>query len=83
MYIVHSDALLRWRFLGPREKRDAILREHFLGPKDELNALLSDEAFANVPILIFGITLARTRLQGQSHIVAWGGRGPYNFFFPH
>ena len=62
VYIVNADALLRWRFLGPREKRDAILREHFLGPKDELNALLSDEAFANVPFLIFGIAFARTRL---------------------
>ena len=43
VYIVNTDALLKWRFLGPRDKRDAILREHFLGPKDELNALLSDE----------------------------------------
>ena len=33
-------------------------RELFLGPREELNALLSDEAFANVPFLIFGITAA-------------------------
>ena len=56
MYIVNADALLRWRFLRPREKRDAILREHFRGPKDALNALISDEAFANVPFLIFVVT---------------------------
>ena len=34
-------------------------RELFLGPREELNALLSDEAFANVPFLIFGITAAK------------------------
>ena len=73
MYIVHSDALLRWRFLGPREKRDAILREHFLGPKDELNALLSDEAFANVPFLIFGVTFARTRLHLERRLCSFLG----------
>ena len=33
-------------------------REQFLGPRKELNALLSDEAFANVPFLIFCITTA-------------------------
>ncbi|KAL0006142.1 hypothetical protein SO802_013703 [Lithocarpus litseifolius] len=73
VYIVNADALLRWRFLGPREKRDAILREHFLGPKDELNALLSDEAFANVPFLIFGITFARTRLHLERRLCSFLG----------
>ena len=24
-----------------------------------------------------------TPIQGRSHIVAWGGRGPYKFFFSH
>ncbi|KAM3704702.1 hypothetical protein ACJW31_03G025400 [Castanea mollissima] len=32
-------------------------REQFSGPREELNALLSDEAFANVPFLIFCITV--------------------------
>ncbi|XP_023893746.1 small COPII coat GTPase SAR1A [Quercus suber] len=73
VYIVNADALLRWRFLKPREKRDAILREHFLGPKDELNALLSDEAFANVPFLIFGVTFARTRLHLERRLRSFLG----------
>ncbi|XP_030956999.1 GTP-binding protein SAR1A-like [Quercus lobata] len=33
-------------------------RERFSGPREELSALLSDEAFANVPFLIFCITTA-------------------------
>ncbi|XP_065631263.1 GTP-binding protein SAR2 isoform X2 [Quercus suber] len=33
-------------------------REQFSGPREELSALLSDEAFANVPFLIFCITTA-------------------------
>ena len=30
--------------------------KQFLGPREELNALLSDEAFTNVPFVIFVVT---------------------------
>ncbi|XP_023893750.1 GTP-binding protein SAR2 [Quercus suber] len=61
----HSIARRVWRDYCA--KMDAVVyivnantrnRELFLGPREELNALLSDEAFANVPFLIFGITTA-------------------------
>ncbi|KAK4595594.1 hypothetical protein RGQ29_013893 [Quercus rubra] len=52
-----------WRDYGA--KMDAVVyivnadimdTEQFLGPREELNALLSDEAFANVPFVIFVVT---------------------------
>ncbi|XP_075656593.1 GTP-binding protein SAR2-like [Castanea sativa] len=61
----HSIARRVWRDYCA--KMDAVVyivnantrnRERFLGPREELNALLSDEAFANVPFLIFCITTA-------------------------
>ena len=74
VYIVSADALLRWQYLGSRGKWDAILREHFLESKDELNALLSDEAFANVPFLIFGVTFASTGPHLEGRLCSFFGR---------
>ena len=56
VYIVNADALTQEEVLGPGEELNAQLWDHFRGPREELNALLSDEAFAEAPLLIYGIT---------------------------
>ena len=42
---------------------DALTKEELLGPREELNSLLFDEAFAEVPVLIFGVTSTGTLCQ--------------------
>ena len=56
VYIVNADALTQEELSEPGEELNAQLWDHFRGPREELNALLSNEAFANAPFLIFGLT---------------------------
>ena len=56
VYVVNADALTQEELSEPGEELNAQLWDHFRGPREELNALLSNEAFANAPFLIFGLT---------------------------
>ncbi len=48
-------------------------KEQFVEPRNELNALLSDEAFANVPFLIFGFTTSESSSCPQEELCSFLG----------
>ena len=63
-YIVNADAVIR----GRTEELNAELREQFAGPREDLIDLRSDEAFAEAPFLIFGITFLEAFLSPREKL---------------
>ena len=47
---------------------EALTQEELLGPGEELNALLSDEAFAEAPFLIYGLTTTGALFQLEERL---------------
>ncbi|XP_050273827.1 GTP-binding protein SAR1B-like [Quercus robur] len=64
VYIVNADAIIR----GRTEELNAELREQFAGPREDLIDLRSDEAFAEAPFLIFGVTFLEAFLNPREKL---------------
>ena len=64
--IVNADAIISAR--GRTEELNAELREQFAGPREDLIDLRSDEAFAEAPFLIFGVTFLQAFLNPREKL---------------